>query len=127
MPQLREIMHGKVVTVAADTPVAEVAATMSKGRFGSVLVMDGSWLVGIFTERDVLRAAGSGTDLTSSPISKWMTRDPITATPETETDDAAETMLSHGFRHLPVVEDRDVVGIVSLRDLLSVRVRRSVG
>ena len=124
MPELKDIMGRKVVTVAADTPVSEVAQIMSKGRFGSVLVMDGSWLVGIFTERDVVRAAGSGTDLTSSPISKWMTRDPITVTPETDTDQAAEIMLSHGFRHLPVLEEKNVVGIVSLRDLLSVRVRR---
>ncbi|HWW52137.1 MAG TPA: CBS domain-containing protein, partial [Acidimicrobiales bacterium] len=84
-----------------------------------------SMLVGIFTERDVLRAAASGADLTTAPISEWMTSDPETATPDVDSEDAAQMMLSGGFRHLPVLEDNTVVGVVSLRDLLSSRIRRS--
>ena len=79
MTILKEIMTGQVFTTTSDTPVAQVAASMLKGRFGSAIVMDGSWLSGIFTERDVLRAAASGSDLTSSPVSEWMTSDPVTA------------------------------------------------
>ncbi|HLM63324.1 MAG TPA: CBS domain-containing protein [Acidimicrobiales bacterium] len=124
MVELAEIMTADVFTVAPENPVADTARSMMKGRFGSAVVMQGRMLVGIFTERDVLRAAASGIDLTGSPVSRWMTRDPETAGPDVDSDRAAEIMLGRGFRHLPVVEGNAVVGIVSLRDLLSVRVRR---
>lgn len=124
MPSLKEIMTGEVFTTTGDMPVAEVAKAMLKGRVGSAVVTDGAWLVGMFTERDVLRAAASGADLTSSPVSDWMTADPVTATPETSSDEAAEIMMSQGFRHLPVVEGTTLKGIVSLRDILRVRIRR---
>jgi CBS domain-containing protein len=124
MAVLRDIMTTDVFTTASATPVAEAAKAMVKGRFGSALVMDGSSLLGIFTERDALRAAASGDDLTSSQVARWMTRDPMTAAPDTDTDEAAELMLSGGFRHLPVAEGATVTGIVSLRDVLSARVKR---
>jgi CBS domain-containing protein len=117
-------MTRDVFTTTGDVSVADVANSMVKGRFGSAVVMEGSWLVGIFTERDVLRAAASGSDLTSSPVSEWMTRDPVTAAPDVDADDAAETMMGQGFRHLPVVDGKTVLGIVSLRDILRVRIRR---
>ncbi len=124
MPILKEIMTGEVFTTTADTPVAQVAASMLTGRFGSAVVMEGSWLSGIFTERDVLRAAASGADLTSSPVSEWMTSDPETADADMDASDATEVMMSRGFRHLPVVEGKTLIGIVSLRDILRTRIRR---
>lgn len=124
MAELAEVMTADVFTVAPECPVAEAARAMVKGRFGSAVVMQGRVLVGIFTERDVLRAAASGSDLALSPVSRWMTRDPETASPDVDSERAAEVMLGRGFRHLPVVEDNALVGIVSLRDLLSLRVRR---
>jgi CBS domain-containing protein len=122
--ELAEIMTADVFTVAPECPVAEAARAMVKGRVGSAVVMQGPMLVGIFTERDVLRAAASGSDLTLSPVSRWMTRDPETAAPDADAQRAAELMLGRGFRHLPVVEANALIGIVSLRDLLSLRVRR---
>jgi CBS domain-containing protein len=124
MAILKEIMTGDVFTIARDASVADVASSMLKGRFGSAIVMEGSWLAGIFTERDVLRAAAAGVDLTSSPVSEWMTSDPVTASPDMEADEATEIMINNGFRHLPVVEGNSVAGIVSLRDILRTRVRR---
>jgi CBS domain-containing protein len=124
MAILKEIMTGDVFTIGRDASVADVASSMLKGRFGSAIVMEGSWLTGIFTERDVLRAAAAGVDLTSSPVSEWMTSDPVTASPDMEADEAAEIMITNGFRHLPVVEGKSVSGIVSLRDILRTRVRR---
>ncbi|TMK44475.1 MAG: CBS domain-containing protein [Actinobacteria bacterium] len=124
MATLNEIMTAEVYSTTGDVSVAEVANSMVKGRFGSAVVMEGSMLVGIFTERDVLRAAASGADLTSSPVSEWMTRDPVTAAPDMDADDAAEIMMGQGFRHLPVVDGTTLLGIVSLRDILRVRIRR---
>jgi CBS domain-containing protein len=124
MVALAEIMTADVFTVAPESPVAEVAQAMVRGRFGSAVVVQGRMIVGIFTERDVLRAAAAGTDLTQSPVSRWMTRDPETAGRDVDSQRAAEVMVGGGFRHLPVVEDNTLVGIVSLRDLLSTRIRR---
>ena len=114
MTELRELMNESVVSTAPDTSVADAAA----------VVMQGAWLAGILTERDVLRAAASGDDLTASAVSKWMTPDPQSATPDMSVDDAAQLMLLNGFRHLPVVEGNEVRGVVSIRDLLAARIRR---
>lgn len=125
MPALRDIMTKEPFATTAETPLAEVAKAMVKGRIGSAIVLQGSWLAGIFTERDVLRAAAAGADPNAATVSEWMTKDPITAEPGMDADEAAQIMLSHGFRHLPVVEGKDVIGIVSLRDILSTRIRRA--
>lgn len=124
MTALKEIMTSAVFTTAPDETVAEVAGRMLKGRFGSAVVMQGSMLLGIFTERDVLRAAAAHADLTSSRVSDWMTSDPVTAEPDMAAEEAAEIMMSQGFRHLPVLEGHEVAGIVSLRDILRTRIRR---
>jgi CBS domain-containing protein len=122
--RLRDIMTTQVLTTSAERPVAEVTSMMVKARVGSAVVMQGAWLAGILTERDVLRAAASGSDLTRSPVSEWMTRNPITATPDTTVGEAAEVMLANGFRHLPVVGGRDLKGVVSIRDVLASGIRR---
>lgn len=117
-------MTSDVFTTSKDATVSEVAGSMLKGRFGSAIVMDGSWVSGIFTERDVLRAAASGRDLTSARVAEWMTSDPVSVEGEMDADEAAEIMMSNGFRHLPVVEGQTLRGIVSLRDVLRTRIRR---
>jgi CBS domain-containing protein len=121
---LRNLMTTHVVAVRSDDPVADAAAAMVRQKVGSALIMQGRILTGILTERDVLRAAASGSDLTHSPVSAWMTKDPEPASPDTTVEDAMQLMLLHGFRHLPVVEGREVRGVVSLRDLAAVRIRR---
>lgn len=121
---LRDLMHSRVVTTTRETPVATAAAGMVAANVGSAVVMQGAFLVGILTERDVLRAAASGEDLTVSLVSAWMTPDPEAASPSTTVEEAAQIMLLHGFRHLPVVDGRAVCGVVSLRDLFAARIRR---
>jgi CBS domain-containing protein len=119
-----DLMPARMVSTSPDSPVAEAAAAMVREGVGSAVVMQGPFLAGILTERDVLKAAGSGTDLTTVPVSAWMTRDPQSAGPDTPAEEAAQIMLLHGFRHLPVVEGRRVHGVVSLRDLFSARISR---
>jgi CBS domain-containing protein len=125
LARLEDIMTRSVGAAAPETSVAEVAKSMVRGRFGSIVVTSNEMLVGILTERDVLRAAAAGVDLNSSPISGWMTRDPETAGPDLDSEEAAQIMLSRGFRHLPVVDGNTIMGIVSLRDVLATRVRRT--
>ena len=123
-PTVRDLMTTRVVTISPDDPVASAAAAMVAEKVGSALIMQGRFLAGILTERDVLRAAASGSDLKSSPVSAWMTKDPEQASPATTAEDAIQLMLLHGFRHLPVLEGREVCGVVSLRDLAAARIRR---
>jgi CBS domain-containing protein len=124
MATLRELMTTTVVRTEPDVPVAEAAAAMVAAGVGSAVVMQGAFLAGILTERDVLRAAASGDDLLSSAVSEWMTHDPQSATPDSSAEDAAQVMLLRGFRHLPVVDGREVCGVVSLRDLFAARIKR---
>ena len=125
MTGLAARQHRPQGTVTGDVCVADVAKAMAKGRFGSAVVADGDGrLAGILTERDVLRAAASAEDLRSTPVSAWMTRDPQSASPGTSAEEATQLMLLNGFRHLPVVEGRTVLGVVSLRELFAARIRR---
>jgi CBS domain-containing protein len=123
---LRDLMNDRVVTTTPETSVTEAAAAMVLARVGSVIVMQGSFLAGILTERDVMRAVASAEDLPRSPVSAWMTPDPQSASPDTTPEEAAQIMLLNGFRHIPVVEGRLVLGVVSLRELFGARIRRPV-
>jgi CBS domain-containing protein len=121
---LRDLMSGPVVMAAPDASVAEAAAGMVAAKVGSAVIMQGTFLAGILTERDVLRAAASGQNLRESSVSEWMTPDPQSARPDASAEEAAQVMLLNGFRHLPVVDGRQVCGVVSLRDLFAARIRR---
>jgi CBS domain-containing protein len=121
---LRDLMSTRVALTAPEVPVAEAAALMIKANVGSAVVMQGRFLAGILTERDVLRAAAAGEDLRVSRVADWMTPDPQSVGPDTAVEEAAEIMLRNGFRHLPVVDGRTVCGVVSLRDLFATRIRR---
>jgi CBS domain-containing protein len=114
---VREVMSTKLHTVEQADTVGEAVAVMAQNRVGSVLVMDGDRLLGIFTERDTVRALSLSHDAPRHQIVSWMTPDPKTVAPNMDADEALHFMLDHGFRHLPVVEDGKVIGIVSMRDL----------
>ena len=117
MAILDDIMTTDLLTVPPSATVAETATMMGQRGTGSALVMEGDALLGIFTERDVVRALGQQFDAAGQSVSEWMTPDPETVPPDTSAGDALRTMLQRGFRHLPVAKDGRVVGIVSIRDL----------
>ena len=127
MAKLRDLMHTGVVTATPDTTVSEAAASMVRARVGSVVILQGSFLAGILTERDVLRAAASGEDLSASAVSAWMSPDPQAASLDMSAEEAAQIMLLNGFRHLPVLDGRTVCGVVSIRDLFAAKIRRPAG
>ena len=117
MATVREVMNETLFTVHPSTTVGEAVALMAQHRVGSMLVMEGARLHGIFTERDTVRAISQSHDAPSHAVSSWMTPDPMTVGPDEAVEDALKTMLDRGFRHLPVVKDGEVIGIVSIRDL----------
>jgi CBS domain-containing protein len=112
-------MTRSLLTVAAEATLGEAAAKMADRAVGAVVVLEGERIAAILTERDVMRAVAAGKD-GSAPVSEWMTRHPDTIEPTDTTDHAASLMIHGGFRHLPVVEEGKVVGIVSIRDLMRV-------
>jgi len=114
---VREVMNETLYTVNPSTTVGEAVALMAQHRVGSMLVMEGTRLAGIFTERDTVRAISHSHDAPAHEVSSWMTSEPKTVGPDVPVEDALKTMLDNGFRHLPVVEAGEVIGIVSIRDL----------
>jgi CBS domain-containing protein len=110
-------MSRDVLTVEPDVGLREAAKRMCDRRVGSAIVTEGGRMVGIVTERDVLRAFADGVD-PGERVGALMTRDPDTIGPEDTTEHATTLMLHGGFRHLPVVESGDLVGILSIRDVV---------
>ena len=119
MPVARDHMSRDLLTVSPGDSLSEVAQRMVDRDVGAVLVTDASGLAGILTERDVLRAVAAGVE-EKTVVSDWMTRDPETMAPEDTTQQAAVLMIHGGFRHLPLMEGGDVVGMLSIRDLMRV-------
>jgi CBS domain-containing protein len=119
MSRARDEMSTDLLTVESALPLAEVAQRMVAREVGAVLVLDGDRLAGIMTERDVLRAVARGIR-DDAVVRDWMTRDPETIEPDETTEHAATLMMHGGFRHLPVVEGGEVVGILSIRDLMRI-------
>src|SRR3984893_1794487 len=110
-------MKTTLYSVDPSTTVGEALSLMAQNRIGSALIMDGGKLVGIFTERDTVRAISQSYDAPTHEISSRVTRDPKTGSPDLDVHEAMKTMLDHGFRHLPVVERGEVIGMISMRDL----------
>jgi CBS domain-containing protein len=112
-------MSRDLLSVASGDALGEVAQRMVDRDVGAVLVMEGEELIGILTERDVLRAVAAGIE-DQTVVSDWMTRDPETMSPDDTTEHAAVLMIHGGFRHMPLVEGDRVVGMLSIRDLMRV-------
>lgn len=127
MATVKDLITGDPFSVEPSTTVAEAATMMAERRIGSALVMENDALLGIFTERDVLRAMGEQFDAAQHPVSEWMTHDPIVVEPGTDTKSALQTMLDRNFRHLPVVAGGAVLGVVSMRDLTAAETAGTTG
>ena len=109
-----------LVSVPPSTTVADTVRTMNNEKVGATLVMDQQKLVGIFTERDVLvRVVGAGRDPATTPVSAVMTAEVRSVEPTTTVDNAMRLMSDRRYRHLPVLENGRVQGLVSMGDLTS--------
>lgn len=116
--QVRELIGGTATVCGPDLLLAEAARVMIDERIGSIGVVEGGRLVGILTDRDLVRAAASGVDPGGARVQDWMTPDPDCLSPDTDVEDAAEWLLATGYRHLPVVEGGRLLGILSIKDVL---------
>jgi CBS domain-containing protein len=118
MVNLGDVMARAVVSVAPEDTLGEAAQKMVDEGVGSSVVLDHGRLIGILTERDLLKAAAGRVHSSEARVREWMTEEPVTASSETSAEEAVKTMLEHGFRHLPVVEEGRTVGVVSLREVV---------
>src|SRR2546421_4762536 len=114
-----DIMSTPVVTASVDDTLAAAADRMREKHVGSVVVVDGDTPLGILTERDMIRITAVGAE-TTEKVSEWMTRDPDSVPPDMDAADAFASLSEHGYRHIPVVEENRVVGMVSMRDLMRI-------
>ena len=105
MPQIADVMRPDFIEVAPEDTLGEVAERMTAANVGAVVVKDFGTLIGILTERDLLKAMAARVHSSEARVRQWMTADPVTATADTDVEDAARVMLEHGFRHLPVLDD----------------------
>jgi CBS domain-containing protein len=106
------------ITATADDSLEQIAARLRDKDISALVVLDGHRLVGIITERDIVRAVADRRDLADVTAGDYMTWEPATVALDTPLAEVARTMLAYGIRHLPVVEAGDVLGMVSARDLL---------
>jgi CBS domain-containing protein len=124
MPVVGTHMSRNLLSVEPGETITEVAQRMVERNVGAVLVLDGGRPVGIMTERDLMRAVARGLH-GDAVVADYMTKDPETIGPDDTTQHAAVLMIHGGFRHLPVVEGDDVVGILSIRDLMRIALEDS--
>jgi CBS domain-containing protein len=115
MTTVADLMVTDVLTVEPSDSIGEAAEKMQAANVGAVVVTDFARIVGIVTERDLTRAVAARARAAEARCRQWMTPDPLTIEPDTTVEAAAKIMLDHNFRHLPVVKDGRVLGIVSLR------------
>jgi CBS domain-containing protein len=120
MTTVGDIMARDVLGVGPATTLLEAATQMHGRKVGAVVVMDENRLVGILTERDVLRAVA--TNRMACAVRDAMTASPDTVEAGETAGHAAALMIHGGFRHLPVVDGEDVVGMISIRDLVRISV-----
>jgi len=115
---IADLMSRDVLTASGTDTVSKACSRMLERGVGSVVVVAGEKPVGILTERDLVRAAAVGTDLSSALVADWMTVDPDVVSPDEEINAAFLSLRDHGYRHFPVVESEGLVGVVSMRDML---------
>ena len=122
MKQISELIQGHPLILAESSDnVREVARKMSERNIGAIAVLDSGKLVGIFSERDLMtRVVAAGLDPDDTPVSNVMTRSLVAARPEEEIGSALQKMQSLGCRHLPVIDEGNLIGMLSLRDLLKI-------
>jgi CBS domain-containing protein len=115
-----DIYRPGAITATADDSLEQIAARLQDKDISALVVLDGYRLVGIITERDIVRAVADRRDLADGTAGEYMTSEPVTVDLEMPLAEVARRMLAYGVRHLPVVVAGDVIGMVSARDLLEV-------
>ena len=117
--KVRDAMTSSVVTVGSGHTLRQASEVMSERNIGSVVIIDpDSNGPGILTERDIVRAVAKGRDLDAATTSDFLTAEATFAAPDWTLEEASEAMRRGGFRHLVVVDGGEVLGMLSMRDIV---------
>jgi CBS domain-containing protein len=119
-----DVMSTRAITVAPHETARLAILRMLEENIGAVAVCEGPRLIGIFTERDVLRLAGEAADLDAVRVGDVMTRTVVTISPDDDIRAAAELMGAQKIRHVPVVQDGNLLGMIGIRDVLGTLVEQ---
>ena len=127
--KVRDLLNSKgkdIVSIDADSSVEDAIRSMYSRKISAIMVMENGKTVGIFTERDVVRSyiAAAGRSFHDMPVRDVMIRDLIVAVPDEELDEVSATMVEKNIRHLPVVENHKVIGMLSIRDIIQTQVKK---
>lgn len=115
---LGHVMSSPVTTIDSDSTLDVAAQLMVQHDIGSVIVVEAKNPIGIVTERDITKQVIKGKDVLKKPIKQVMSKPLVTATPSMSIQDALELMLKNKVRRLPILEGKDMRGIVTTRDLM---------
>ena len=111
-------MGGSATVIGPEATLGDAAEALEGDDVGSLGVVADRELVGIITERDLVRALASGADVEEEYVSDWMADAPDTFSPEVDVKEAAAWLLEVGYRHMPVMDEGELLGIVSIRDIM---------
>jgi CBS domain-containing protein len=115
--RVEALVSGASVVVGPETSIGDAAGVLISRSIGALAVVDGRSVIGILTDRDVVRAVSESADMDDA-VTGWMTDSPDTVPPEVSVSEAADWLLETGYRHLPVTIGEELLGIVDIRDVL---------
>ena len=116
--KLGALVGGAATVIGSEATLGDAAVALVEAGVGSLGVLGDRELIGIITERDLVRALAEGADPESDTVADWMADAPDTFSPDVDVEEAARWLLEVGYRHMPVMEDGELLGIVSIRDIL---------
>lgn len=116
--KLGALVGGSATVIGSEATLGDAAEALVEAGVGSLGVIVDRALVGIITERDLVRAVAAGADAETDTVADWMADAPDTFSPDVDVEEAARWLLEVGYRHMPVMDEGELLGIVSIRDIL---------
>ncbi len=116
--RLSSLVSGSAEVIGSEASLAEAAERMVEQSVDALVVVSGRNVVGLFTQHDLTTAVADGAETDEETVADWMTESPDTFPPDMSVDEAAAWLMETGYRHLPVMGDGELLGIVGIRDLM---------
>lgn len=116
--QLSALVSGSAELIGSEATLAEAAERMIEQSVDALAVVSDRSVIGLFTEHDLAVAVADGAEVEEESVEEWMTESPDTFSPDTSVDEAVAWLLETGYRHMPVMADGELLGIVGIRDLM---------
>ncbi|HSF87599.1 MAG TPA: CBS domain-containing protein [Acidimicrobiia bacterium] len=116
--RLSSLVSGSAEVIGSEASLGEAAERMVEQSVDALVVVSGRNVVGLFTQHDLTAAVAGGADVEDESVAEWMTESPDTFPPDMAVNEAVAWLMETGYRHLPVMGDGELLGIVGIRDLM---------